>query len=625
MLQSVANKSRDWDKEFAAFLDSNKTLANMILKKAEIFSDFDALTDKVQGKWVSIRWKDFAEQIRSVAKGLLEINILKPGDMAGIFSGNCAKWAIADLGILAIRGVSVPIYATNSAEEAAYIINDAEIKVLFVGNQEQYDRTKKIIKDNAFLKKIIAFDRNITISGNDSMYFDELLEIGRKSKQDKNLQERLDSGHPDDILTLIYTSGTTGNPKGAIHSHRSFLTGIYAAQSRFLYTGPQHVSLAILPLSHVFERMWSYGCMSTGVRIAYCPDPTQFLEAVTEIKPHFMTSVPRIWEKVYGTINEGLKNAPPIKVKLFKWAKKVALEVYRNQISNQPSSFWLKSQYALADKLVIKKVRQTLGAERCDVYHSGGAALAPEINEFFSSFGINIIQGYGLTEFFPVCVGFDKTGKPGICGPMIPMCQVRISDEGEIQLKGGMCMLGYYKKPDETAACFTEDGWFKTQDIGSLSFDEKDKETLNYITITDRIKDIIITAGGKNISPQQIEMLFGDEPLIEQFVTIGEGRKFISALIVPNFILLEEYCQKNNISFNSREELISKPEIIKLYEEIIEKRTEVLGRVEKIKKFTLLTHELTQEGGELTPTMKLKRKKINEKYRDIIDKMYKEA
>ncbi|HHW61597.1 MAG TPA: long-chain fatty acid--CoA ligase [Syntrophomonadaceae bacterium] len=622
MGKPVPTSSRDYEKEFAAYLEENKTLAYAMLKKAEEFADLDCLMHKVNGEWVTIKWRDFGEQIRAVAKALLEMDILEPGEMAGIFSQNRPEWAIADLGILAIRGVSVPIYATNSAEEAGYIVNDAEIKILFVGDQDQYDRAKKVKADSKYLEKIVAFDRDIKIEGDDSMYFDELLEMGRKAPQEEKLQERLNNVDPNDPLTLIYTSGTTGAPKGAVHTHYSFMSGIFPSLIRLPEAGPGMVSLAILPLTHVFERMWSYGCMLVGVCIAYCPDPQQFVEVMADIKPHYLTSVPRIWEKVYGTINAGLKTASPMKAKMFHWAERVGIEAYRNKMENKRSSLWLRMQHSLADALVMKQVRQTLGTERCVVYHVGGSAMAKEINEFFLAFGINLIQGYGLTEFFPVCVGFGDNGKPGLCGPMLPMCDARISDEGEIQVKGNMCMAGYYKKPKETAECFTEDGWFKTEDVGELITEEKNGETLTYIKVTDRLKDLIITAGGKNISPQQIEMLFGEELFIEQFVVVGDGRKFVSALVVPNFATLEDYCNKNGIKFNSHKDLVRNPQVIKLYEDIIEEYTKSLGRVEKIKKFALLEKELTQEDGELTPTLKVKRKKVQEKYRDIIDEMY---
>ncbi|MEA1961363.1 MAG: AMP-binding protein, partial [Bacillota bacterium] len=317
MSKVSSNSQKDWDKSFSVYLDKNKTLAYMMQKKAEQYAELDVLTHKVKGEWVSIKWKDFGEQIRAVGKALLEMDLLHLGDMAGIFSANRTEWAITDLGILSIRAVSVPIYATNSVEEAAHIINDAEIKIVFVGDQQQYNRSKTVIADNSYLKKIVAFDHDIIITGDDSMYFDQLLAMGRASKQDAKLQELLNTGVPDDTLTLIYTSGTTGAPKGAIHTNRTFLNGIYPTSQRFPEVGPHNVSLAILPLSHVFERMWSYGCLSLGIRIAYCPDPKQFLEVMGEIKPHYLCSVPRIWEKVYGTIHEGLKTAPPAKAKMF--------------------------------------------------------------------------------------------------------------------------------------------------------------------------------------------------------------------------------------------------------------------------------------------------------------------
>jgi len=619
-MQPLYEGRRDWQKEFEDYLNENKTLAYMMLKRAERFKDRDALTQKNgRGEWESIRWSELGDKTKAVAKALIDMN-LQPGEMCAIFSQNRAEWAISDLGVLSTRAVSVPIYATNSKDEAEYIVNDADVKIIFTGDQDQYNKAKEIIQGSKSLKLIVAFDNETEITGTDSIRFADLIEKGKKLANDDELNDRLNNVHPDDILTLIYTSGTTGKPKGAVHTHRSFMNGIFPSYMRFPEAGPDSVSLAILPLSHVFERMWSYGCMTSGVRIAYCPDPKQFVEVMAHVKPHFMTSVPRIWEKVYGTIHEGLKTASPAKKKIFAWATKIGIEAYRKKTATGEGPCGIR--YKLADTLVFSKIRAKLGTERCNVYHIGGAAFAPDINEFFQAFGINIIQGFGLTEFFPVCVGYRDTGKPAYCGPMLPMVQARLCAEGEIQLKGGMCMSGYYKRPEETKACFTPDGWFKTQDVGEILTEEKHGDVLTYLKITDRIKDLIITAGGKNISPQQIEVLLGDELFIQQFVVIGEGRRFISALIVPNFAILDDYCRKNGITYGSREELVQKPEIIKRYEEIVAKRTESLGRVEQIKKFTLLPHELTQEGGELTPTMKLKRQAIGEKFKRQINRMY---
>lgn len=609
------DSDKDWDREFAEYLAENKTLAYMMLKNAKAFKDADILTQKnIKGEWETISWTEFADRFSALAKALIDWGI-DSGDMCSIFARNCSEWAISDMGILATRAVSVPIYATNSKEEAEYIINDAEVKIVFCGAQEQYDRALQIITDNKYLKLIVAMQDDIVISGDKSVYLTQLIEKGRQLGNDQVFEERINNVDPDDIVTIIYTSGTTGNPKGAVHTHRTFLNGIFPSL-RYPEAGPHYISLSILPLSHIFERLWSYGCMSIGVRIGYCPDPTSFLEYMNHYRPHFMTSVPRIWDKVYGVIHVSMKNAGGMKYKMFEWAKETGIKAYKN------NSYGLK--YKIADKLVFSKIRAMLGTENCNIYHIGGSAFAPEVNEFFQAVGINIAMGYGLTEFFPVCVGYRDNAIPGYCGVLLSMCQARISEEGEVQLKGGMSMTEYYKNPEATKAIFTDDGWFKTQDVGELHYVEKNGEKLGYIKITDRIKELIITAGGKNVSPQQIESLLGNEMFIAQFVCIGEGRKFLSALVVPNFIILEDYCRKNNIEYTSPEQIIKNPAIYKLYEGLIEAKTQSLGQVEKIKKFILLPEELTQEAGEMTPTLKLKRKFIDQKYRDLIDELYAE-
>ena len=611
---------RDYEKEFQTYLEKEKTLAYMMLQRAETFGDQTALIFRENGSWNTLSWKDFGEKITYVAKALLAMG-LAPGDMVAVFSQNRPEWAFCDLGILATRAVTVPVYATNSADETAYIVNDAGVKMIFVGDQDQYDRSVQVLQQAESLKKIIAFDKSIHIHGEESLYLDDLIETGKQADNQETLNQRLESVESDDMLTLIYTSGTTGAPKGAIHTHKSFMAGIFPSITRFEdIVRPGLVSLAILPLSHVFERMWSYGCMSTGIQIAYCPDPKEFVDVMNDIQPHCLTSVPRIWEKVYGTIQQGLTDASASKAKLFYWATDTAIEHYRKRKSGEKPGIGLSLKHKVADALVCSKVRKKLGAQRNIVYHVGGGAFAKEINEFFQAFGINIIQGYGLTEFFPVCVGFNDHGKVGACGPVIPLVQVRISDEGEIQLSGQNAMQGYYNKPAATAAMFTADEWFKTEDVGHIDEDNG----FQYITITDRIKDLIITAGGKNISPQQIELLLGDDPLIEQVVVVGEGRKYITALVVPAFDALEDYAQKNHIDYQSRKDLIAHPDIIALYEQRIAERTKSLGRVEQIKKIRLMENELTQEAGELTPTLKVKRNVVSEKYNDIIEYMYKE-
>ncbi len=608
---------RNDENDFEKFLEREKSLASMMLRRAAEFGGKTALHFLKEGRWESMSWNDFGAMIRRTGKALLKAGIA-PGDMISIFSRNSPEWAIADLGILSVRGVTVPIYATNSAAEADYIIHDAGVKMVFVGDQEQYDRIKSLAPSCPENFRIIALDPGIRIHGGESSSFDDFLGTGDDGSADREFEKRMEDVDSDDMLTLIYTSGTTGNPKGAVHTHRSFMAGIHPSVSRFPWAGNSHVSLAVLPLSHVFERMWSYGCMSAGVRIAYCPDPKMFLEVMRAIRPHTMTGVPRIWEKVYGTICDGIENAPPLKKRLFLWSKKTAQERYRTRSEERKAGLSLRARYFIAETLVIKKVRRALGCDRNRVFHVGGAPFTPEINEFFQSFGINLIMGYGLTEFFPVCVGFDFNGIPGACGPVIPLVKVRISDEGEIQLKGGNVMKEYFRRPEDTAKAFTADGWFRTGDVGRV----ETRGLFDYVVITDRIKDIIITAGGKNVSPQQIELLFGDENFVEQFVLIGEGRKYLTALVVPGYPRLEEWAASSGIPYGTRGELIGDERVRRHYREIIDRITEPLGRVEKIKDFTLLEHELTQEAGELTPTLKIKRKAVESRYAGIIDAMY---
>ena len=598
--------------EFKEFMKNEKCMANLVLGGYEKAGEKTALRWYKNGKWADYTWKEFGNNSRAIGKSLMNMGFGK-GDMIGIFSQNRPEWHFADVGICSTRAASVPIYATNSAPEAEYIVNDAELKAIFVGNQEQYDRIMTFFEKST-LQKVIAFDRSIKISGEQSVYLDDFIDEGDQLALNKELDDRIANADPDDIFTLIYTSGTTGNPKGAIHTNESFMAGICANTYRFSDVEGEMVSLSFLPLSHVFERMWSYGVFYFKMENHYCEDPKEIMDVLAASRPHYMCSVPRIWEKIYATIYDKIETAPPVKQKLFHWSVKTAGEAYSKKVAGENAGLGLKIKKGLADALVLKKIKDALVGGRAIAFHSGGAACPTSLKVFFNSIGIPVCEGFGLTEFFPVCVGRPETAKDQYCGPVIAMVDLKISDEGELLLKGKNAMKGYYKKPEATAECFTEDGWFRTGDVAEI-YQEG-------IKITDRIKDIIITAGGKNISPQQIEGLFGSDLYIEQIAVIGEKRKYISALVVPSFEVLEEYAKNNNISFSSREDLITKPEIIDFYAKRIDEHTESLGQVEKIKKFTLLPREFSQEEGEITPTFKIKRKVIDKKFQDTIEKMY---
>lgn len=510
--------------------------------------------------------------------------------------------------------MDVPIYGTNSAAEAEYIINDAGVKLVFAGNQEQYDRVVEVFDNCETLKKIVAFDRRIKLTLEGSEYLDDFIAKGKVSSSGEELKKRIDSIDMEDLVTLIYTSGTTGNPKGTMLSHRNFFAMIYSTNVYFPNVREGHVSMALLPLSHVFERAWSYGVYVNGMENHYCRDPKEVLDFYAEVRPHFGSTVPRIWEKVYGTIYDRLESASPAKRKLFHWAVDVAHRVYYREEENTSVGPMLCLKHFFAKALVLKKLRQLVGGRNIS-FNCGGAALSKEINDFFNAVGIRLGQGYGLTEFFVICVSNYPRAKSGTCGPIVPNVEVKIADDGEILVKGPHAMMGYYKNPEATKEAFDEEGWFRTGDIG-----EVDSE--GFLKLTDRKKDLIITAGGKNISPQQIELLVGEDIYIENVAVVGDGRKFISALIVPSFEMLKELCEKRNINFESPEQVITEPEVIEFYRQRIEERTVSLGQVEKIKKFTLLPKEFSQEEGEVTPTMKVRRRVISRKYEKEIDAMY---
>lgn len=600
---------------YREFCSVEKSVIKMLLSRAKERGNALALSGFVDGKKYSYTWNDVTRIVYAIAHFLISKGLQK-GDRVAIFSQNCPEWTLADLAIQAAGCVPVPIYATNSRDEAKYIIDDASIKVIFTGDQDQYDKVFQIAGSTS-LTMIISLQDTVIINGKDSFYFNDIVKDNVDDTVIKTVENRINELSSDDILTIIYTSGTTGNPKGAVHTHASFLAGIYASVFRFPEAGPGMVSLAFLPLSHVFERMWTYGVLLKGGENHYCRNPKDIMEILPLSKPNYMCSVPRLWEKMYATIFDRLETAPPSKKKLFMWATNVGVQYDKQKRLKNFISPWLVFKRFIANALVLKKVRQLVGGNVW-VFHVGGAAMSAEINEFFNGLGIPLAQGYGLTEFFPVAVGTAKTAYPGVCGPLLDIVDVRVSDEGEIQLKGPMCMKEYYNKPDATREMFTQDGWFKTGDVGTI----EEHDGHRYIRITDRIKDLIITAGGKNIAPQVIETMLGEDLYIEQVVVVGDGRKYISALIVPNFEMLGEYAKSKGIQYSSRQELIANPAIIEFYNNKIEKLTESLGQVEKIKKFTLMPQEFTQERGEITPTMKIRRKVIQQRYSDLIDRMY---
>ncbi len=592
-----------------------KNLALMIHEQiAKYGAGKNALYYKDGDNWLGISWKDFGDRIDQAAMGLLELGV-KEKELVAVYSGNRPEWVIADYAIMSSKGSTVAIYATNTADQAEYIVNDAGIKVIFVDDQFQYDNVMKFFKGNKTLKKIIVFSNSVKIDKDKNiMYMDDLYTLGKKSGKEKELQKRLDSASADDISTIIYTSGTTGDPKGAMLAHKSFFVEIDALDLGFPM-GENDIELVFLPLSHVYGKASMYWIHSKGATEYFCYDTNKIVEYFQEVKPTYMVGVPRLYEKMYAAIFAKLETASALKKKLFMWGIKTGKEYRFITIEGKSPSVGLRIKHAIAYKLVLSKIRDLLGG-RLNFFSAGGAPLAKEIEEFFFAANIFIAQGYGLTETAP-CGSFNTPAnfKFGTVGRPIPGNDIKIAEDGEILIKGDNVMKGYYNKPETDKVVFTKDGYFKTGDIGIIDKD-------GYLVITDRKKDIIITAGGKNIAPQNIESRIGKDFYIEQIVVIGEKQKYITALIVPSFDALKEYATQNKIEFSSKEDLIKNPAIIEFYKQRIEAQSEGLAQFEKIQKFELLAEEFSIEKGEITPTMKIKRKIINTNFKDTIKKMY---
>ncbi|HNX29939.1 MAG TPA: long-chain fatty acid--CoA ligase [Syntrophomonadaceae bacterium] len=597
----------------------NRNLAATIHSQVKKYADRknDALFYKEGDEWKGISWKEFGERIDNAAQGLLELGA-QMNDMIAIYSGNRPEWVISDYAIMSIKCATVAIYASNTAEQAEYIVDDAKCKIIFVDDQYQYDNVMKFYKGNSKIGHVIVFSKSVKIDENDSniMYIDDLYERGRKSSQAEELQKRLNSITADDIMSVIYTSGTTGDPKGAMHAHRSFFVEIDALNSRFPM-GENDIEVVFLPLSHVYEKASSYWMHSAGASQYFCSDTNKIVEYFGEIRPTYMCGVPRLFEKMYAAIYAKMEQAGGMKKKIFDWgiATGREYEFAKFRGENIPAS--LEFKHKLAFKLVLKTVRELLGG-RLNFFSAGGAPLAREIEEFFFGANIFIAQGYGLTETAPMgSCNAPKDFKFGTAGRPIGGNDVKIADDGEILIKGDNVFKGYWNKAEATAEAMTEDGYFKTGDIGLIDED-------GFLKITDRKKDIIITANGKNIAPQLIESRIGQDYYFEQMVVFGDKQKYLTALIVPAFTALEEYAKSKNIAYQGISDLLSKPQIIQLYADRIEGQSKDLAHHEKIVKFTLLDHLFTVENGEMTPSNKIKRKIIAQHYEDVINTMYAE-
>ena len=573
--------------------------------------------DTSTNKWIGISWKSFGSQIKQVSKALLNFGI-KPQQNIAIFAQNMPKWIIADVGIMSIRAVTIPVYATNSKNETEYIINDAEVSLIFVGDQEEYDKAYEISKTNSYLKLIVALKPTVKFKDtNNAVYFNDFIQQEFDESIEIERQKREYELELSDLASIIYTSGTTGEPKGVMLEHSNFSTSLEAHEYE-LDVDDTDVSLSFLPLSHIYERSWVFFCLHMGMEVYFNQDPKQIAEVLKEVKPTVMCTVPRIFEKIFSAIQEKRKEASPTKMKMASWALGIGNNYYnKHKRLDKKVPAALKLKYKIADKLVLSKLREVFGG-RIKFMPSGGAPLAADMVSFFHSFGLNIKCGYGLTETTATVSLFGyKHFEFNSAGKAIHGTEIRIGDNDEVLVKGPGVMRGYYKKPEATAEVFTEDGWFKTGDAGKMDAEGN-------LVITDRIKDLMKTSGGKYIAPQKLEMALVNDSFIEQIAVIGDQQKYVTALAVPSFENIKKYAIEHKISFKDIEELIDHNQIKDLFEKRFEELQKEFSMFEKIKKFTLLPKEFSIEAGEITATLKLKRKVIQKKYKELIDKMYAE-
>jgi long-chain acyl-CoA synthetase len=587
-------------------------LALMIRDTVRAHGAKTAMRFKDGGSWHSISYAAMGEKIQAVAKALVETGI-QEGDTVGIFARNGPEWAIADFAILSVKAVSVPIYATNTAQQAEYLAKDAGLRLVFAGDQEQYDKVMSFQAATPKLQRVIAFDEATRLSGDVSQHFGDFAHLGAASARDPEVERRLASATTGDVATIIYTSGTTGEPKGAVLTHANFFHQFRAVDERFT-VGTADRSICFLPLSHTYERLWSYYVFRCGAENDYLADPKDVVACMPEIKPTAMVSVPRLYEKICAAVLDRADRSSPVRRRLFRWAMGVGKDYQYRKKEKRPIGLLRALRHRVADALVLSRIRDVVGGPK-NFLSCGGAPLSKDVEEFFFAAGLLICQGYGLTETAPMLTcNAPGAFKFGTVGRPVLDCEIRIARNGEILARGGNVMKGYHGKPAETAEAF-EDGWFKTGDVGE--FDED-----GFLRITDRLKDLIITSQGKNVAPQHIEAAFGSDPFFENVAVLGDRRSYVTALVVPSFPVLEQHARENGIPFASREELVTRPEILAFYEGRIQGVNEHLARYEQIKRFTLLPREFTQDGGELTPTLKIKRRFVDRKYRAVIDAMY---
>jgi long-chain acyl-CoA synthetase len=566
-------------------------------------------------RWLDVTVPEFRDKVRWLANAFHDMGV-KAGDRVGILAENRPEWTIGDFAILCASAVTVPVYSTLLGWQIEYILNDAGTVAVICSNQEQLEKLLEIRDHVPALHNIIVCDPPATLPAG-VMTFADAIERGKRHEQQHGREwfdQSRKSRKPDDLATLVYTSGTTGNPKGAMLTHGNITSNTVTVRE-FVPIRAGEIALSILPLSHILERMVDFLYLIKGATIAYAENVNKVADNLGEVKPHYFAAVPRLFEKMRARVLDNVATAPPTRQKIFYWALKIAEERLPYRVEGKSLPLGLKLKSAVADKLVFGKIIARLGGNVKFVV-SGGAPLSAELAAFFIGAGVEILEGYGLTETSPViAVNRPDARRIGTVGPVVPGVEVKIAGDGEILTRGPHVMRGYWNNPEATQAAIDQDGWFHTGDIGEIDKD-------GFLKITDRKKDIIINAYGKNIAPQPIEALLKSSPYVGTPVLIGDRRKYLSALIVPNFEKLEREASTLGVNAASREELVSHDRIKALIQGELDKFNKNLDRQEKIRRFSLLSRDFTIDDDEITPSLKVKRKNIDKKYKSVIDQMY---
>lgn len=590
-----------------------ETLAQLFLNTVSSYRKPDLMLYKKEGKYVPISTEEFEKKVVHLALALHQLGFRK-GDKLIILSENRPEWVMTDFATICQGGLTVPIYTSLTAPQAEYIIRDSDAMVVVVSSAEQRAKIESIRPNLTQVRHYITFEEG-EIPG--YLNFDRLLETGRQVEAERPglFRELAEGVKPEDEASLIYTSGTTGEPKGVILTHHNFISNVKTCVAMFDISYRDTV-LSFLPLSHVLERMVMFSYLYAGATVAFAESVDTVAQNLLEVRPHIMVSVPRVFEKIYARVMDNVLSSSTLKKKIFFWALKIGRKYAQKDLAGEKIPAILRFKRKIAHRLVFSKIIERTGG-RVRFFISGGAPLAKDIAEFFYALGLVIYEGYGLTETAPV-LAVNRPGalKFGTVGPPIPEVEIKIAPDGEILARGPNVMKGYYKKEEATHEVF-EGGWFHTGDIGYLDED-------GFLVINDRKKDLIVTSGGKNVAPQPIENLLKTSPYISTVVVIGDRRRFISALVVPNFEKLEELARSRGISFSSRQELVRNPEIVAFVQAEIDRLTGNLASYEKIKKIALLDRDLEIEKGEITPTLKVRRATVENRYRELIESLYRE-